>query len=261
MIKLNNHTIKPTIFPDKTSQVWKLSQSSLHLTINIIDWVFESESEFMHVAQLVYRIKNDPYFKEVPLSLHIPYLPYARQDKGIDDCFAGFVFMDLLASLKVDRITCNDVHSTKLLEYGRDEKKLNIASYYVAMPYEKMKELEILAICFGDSSAYEKYKDAYTPYNINMGHLTKERDAKTGRVTVDEVWFEHKFVDRTNVLFIDDICDGGSTFIQGTKEIAYTAGQPVRFFLYVTHGIFSKGIDVLKESAIERIFTSKGEIT
>ena len=52
MIKLNGHIITPTIFPDKTSQVWKLEQDWFFPTNNVITWEFENEAEFMQLAQL-----------------------------------------------------------------------------------------------------------------------------------------------------------------------------------------------------------------
>ena len=46
-------------------------------------------------------------------------------------------------------------------------------------------------------------------------------------------------------LIVDDICDGGRTFLEAAKILKEeTTGK---LFLYVTHGIFSKGIDELLE--------------
>lgn len=41
MIKLNYTEVKPTIFPDKTSQVWKLDPSMIG-SYNLIDWDIEN---------------------------------------------------------------------------------------------------------------------------------------------------------------------------------------------------------------------------
>lgn len=43
----------------------------------------------------------------------------------------------------------------------------------------------------------------------------------------------------------DDICDGGATFIGIAKELRRLNCHKV--VLYVTHGIFSKGIEVLMD--------------
>jgi ribose-phosphate pyrophosphokinase len=44
---------------------------------------------------------------------------------------------------------------------------------------------------------------------------------------------------------VDDICDGGRTFIELSKELKKRNCGNV--YLIISHGIFSKGIDVLRE--------------
>jgi ribose-phosphate pyrophosphokinase len=46
-------------------------------------------------------------------------------------------------------------------------------------------------------------------------------------------------------LIVDDICDGGATFI-GIADAIHEKDPDADVRLYVTHGIFSKGIDVFK---------------
>ena len=48
-----------------------------------------------------------------------------------------------------------------------------------------------------------------------------------------------------NVLILDDICDGGGTFMLAGKELLKY--KPNNLGLCITHGIFSKGVDTLKE--------------
>jgi ribose-phosphate pyrophosphokinase len=53
-----------------------------------------------------------------------------------------------------------------------------------------------------------------------------------------------------DIIIIDDICDGGATFINIAKEIQkqyeLTTPKP-KIYLIVTHGIFSKGLEELGE--------------
>ncbi len=58
------------------------------------------------------------------------------------------------------------------------------------------------------------------------------------------------------VLICDDLADGGATFIR-IMDMLRPLSKEVT--LYVTHGIFSKGLKVLKDSGINRIFTQYGE--
>ena len=65
----------------------------------------------------------------------------------------------------------------------------------------------------------------------------KKRDPSNGEITGTVVYSEH--LGSQDVLIVDDICDGGRTFIELAKELRHlTTG---RIYLYVTHGIFSKG--------------------
>lgn len=77
MIKLDGHTVDITMFPDKTSQVWKIPEYMLNTARINIYWYFEHEGEIVHLAQ----IKDLLDSRQIECDLSIDYLPYARQDK------------------------------------------------------------------------------------------------------------------------------------------------------------------------------------
>ena len=52
MLLLNGQPVPVTIFPDKTSQVWKLPESTFDSKKQNVFWQFENESELFHLAQL-----------------------------------------------------------------------------------------------------------------------------------------------------------------------------------------------------------------
>ena len=58
---------------------------------------------------------------------------------------------------------------------------------------------------------------------------------------------------------MDDICDGGATFT--LLGYALQAMGVTEIHLYVSHGLFTKGTQVLREAGIKRIFTKVGEIS
>ena len=78
----------------------------------------------------------------------------------------------------------------------------------------------------------------------------KERDCRTGEITNTRVWCNGQ-LEPHKCLIVDDICDGGRTFIELGKKLKQAGAQEVA--LYVTHGIFSKGLDVFAGS-IDHIF-------
>lgn len=63
---------------------------------------------------------------------------------------------------------------------------------------------------------------------------------------------------KQTICIVDDICDGGRTFIEAAKLLQRL--EPKEIHLYVSHGIFSKGLKVLTEAGISKIFTHKGEV-
>ena len=72
-----------------------------------------------------------------------------------------------------------------------------------------------------------------------QGHKT--RDTRTGALS----GFGYSgSVEGKNLLIIDDICDGGGTFI-GLAEALRATETPEDISLYVTHGMFTKGYDGL----------------
>lgn len=243
MIKLNGHIITPTIFPDKTSQVWKIDNSHFVLDRNVITWEFEHEGEFMQVAQLKTLLDVRCDFKTV---LRLPYLPYARQDKAVlNDCtFAFYPFAHLLNSLRFDKVLIFDPHNVR-------EATRMINNAEVTMPDIKaiVKKAKAEPV-YPDAGAAVRY-DAPT----KALRCEKVREPLTGAITGIKVLGKVK---RTSYIIIDDICDGGRTFIEVAHKLYQAGAEEVH--LYISHGIFSKGLDVLREAGIKRIFTRNGEV-
>src|SRR5271165_3139520 len=109
--------VRPTIFPDGTSQVWKLDDAILRRPFYSIVWNFEAEREIFDLHSLVTLLRwGNPY--NVRFKLHIPYLPYGRQDKTIsnDTTFNLAVFASLINNLGLDYVTSVDVHNPDLTE-------------------------------------------------------------------------------------------------------------------------------------------------
>jgi ribose-phosphate pyrophosphokinase len=240
MLYLNGVPVNVTIFPDKTSQVWKLDEENFKVASEV-RWDFESEGEFLQLAQLKELLD---YEMVKFVKLHISFLPYARQDKEVsnDATFALTTFSKLLNSLNFSEVIFDDVHSPKALKLIKNSKSIipdfdSIAS-----------ELEA-NVCFPDKGASFRYRTIHD-YVI----LDKERDQETGALTMKplEQQLNGKY------LIVDDLCDGGGTFILAAKEL-YRAGAS-EVHLYTTHGLYTKGIDCLREAGIKRIFNIKGEV-
>jgi len=119
-------------------------------------------------------------------------------------------------------------------------------------------------ICFPDKGAEDRYSS--NPFfTTKVDHLripycsmSKNRDQKTGYITnmfLNELGIN---IEGEDVLIWDDICDGGMTFKLTAEKLLRCGAKSVN--LYTTHGIYSKGIQTLRDSGISRIFNRKGEV-
>ncbi len=104
-------------------------------------------------------------------------------------------------------------------------------------------------------------------YTGAIVQATKHRDLVTGKVTETTVHFPESYAGQ-NLLIVDDILDGGRTFIELAKELRRvfdtdwfkgrynntTTAQP-KIYLAVTHGLFSNGYTQLRET-FDGIFTT-----
>jgi len=237
LITLNNVQVNPTIFPDNTSQVWKLS--SILPTNNEIWWYFEKEEEVLHLLQLVTLLKRNP----LGLKIYIPYLPYARQDHLVDNekTFALSTFKQIMSIVDVP-VYIFDVHSYKGV--------LSPWFYNIEPDLSFTKDYDV--VCFPDVGAKERYKHLVKNQRIIYGN--KVRDSLTGFITHYDVSGKYKHRDR--IIVIDDICDGGATF----RILSESLDTLIKPDLYVSHGIFSRGVGELFEQ-YHRIMTTDSFIT
>jgi len=180
--------------------------------------------------------------------LVMPYAPYARQDR---QCFNGEsftlkVFTDLINSAKFDNVIVLDSHSD--VAPAMLNKCKNISNdQYVEMAYFEIVESDNaeLILVSPDSGANKKSNKLFD----NLKHFKdivkcdKKRDVSNGKLSKFEVFSDD--LHGASCLIVDDICDGGRTFIGIAETLKYkNAGN---IYLFVTHGIFSNGFDELNK--------------
>lgn len=85
--------------------------------------------------------------------------------------------------------------------------------------------------------------------NIPVVRADKSRDTNTGNITGTYIVNPEVLKDK-HAIIVDDICDGGYTFIKLAEEIR-KVNPTKKIILYVTHGIFSKGLEPLIEGGID----------
>jgi len=106
-----------------------------------------------------------------------------------------------------------------------------------------------------DAGANKKVLKVAQQYKgLDIIYCDKKRDTRTGKITDTIVHPGHGSIRNKKLLIVDDICDGGMTFIKIAE--AMNSFGPEAIYLYVTHGIFSKGYQVLFDAGIDKIYTT-----
>lgn len=254
--KNKRQLIKPTIFPDGTSQVWKLELNDYANSSVKLIWHFENEAELIWLNQTIALLNASGITIE---ELYIPYLPYARQDKPVSNSttFAKEVFLQMILRSGLNKITTLDAHSNNV----------SIQSYS-ALPYiaKAIAEYKPNVLVFPDAGAYARYAKEFNKIECSILVLDKVRDQESGVIKsliLDVKLSSSDFLEKdksqqVRMLIIDDICDGGATFISASLYLHQMYDCEV--CLYVTHGIYSKGFESLINSGISRFYTTQSLI-
>ena len=206
------------------------------------------------------------------IHLYTPYILGARSDRKFEDGGNNYiksVIAPIINSLNFKTVTCIDPHSNVLeacIKGFRKESNLNLVKNAINSIYMKVYDnkprhstiawefnntiLNKFILVSPDAGASKKiYKIAeQISYKGDIITCSKERDSE-GKLTrtVVPIYGNHFEKD---IIIIDDICDGGATFINIAKEIKNSSDGSRfkgRLFLVVTHGIFSKGLTELAQ--------------
>lgn len=200
-------------------------------------------------------------------SVALPYLPYARADRRFvpGDCFGLAAFANIINSIGFDEVRTLDAHSHMAGELIEDLKDVS-ALPLIERAIHKFSALHhswAINVLFPDDGALARYKvpDAignnHGEIRITKHACQKRRDAATGKLSGFTVP-TRKQLEGLPTLIVDDICDGGGTFLGIADALngnPTSLGLPTVMGLYVTHGIFSKGFDALR-AKFSRIYTT-----
>lgn len=185
------------------------------------------------------------------IKLFIPYFPAARQDRVMvkGEPLSVKVYADIINALALSKVTVFDPHSevtAALLE------RCEIISNHQFIKEVLTKIGNSALLVSPDGGALKKiYKVSEYLGGVEVVESSKSRDVKTGILTGFKVYTDD--LRGNDCLIVDDICDGGGTFIGLATELKNkNAGN---LYLAVSHGIFSRGFEELGEY-FKTIFTT-----
>lgn len=179
------------------------------------------------------------------IDLHLPYVPYARQDRVANpgESLSVKVFCDLINAQHYRRVVIEDPHSDvtpALLDRVVIDDPLPALRRVVEHILGKDASVALVA---PDAGARKRVLKFASQLDLPVVFAEKVRDTRTGKITSTVIQGD---LPDCALLVIDDICDGGRTFIEIAHAVhSHTTHSPL--YLYVTHGIFSKGLDALLE--------------
>lgn len=178
------------------------------------------------------------------IELYVPYFIGGRSDRKFGEGQTNYlknVICPIINSQGFSKVIVLDPHSDVLEACLNNFEKINNFSLVdEALSYLiKDDEDNKVAIISPDAGALKKIYDVAKHFGIsNVTTASKVREMSTGTIlrtelpTMDLDGIEH-------IVIIDDICDGGRTFIELAKVIKEQTDKPI--YLIVTHGIFSAG--------------------
>lgn len=191
----------------------------------------------------------------VEYSIHITYLIGMRMDRVMtfNEAFSLEIIANMINTLHYKDIYIFEPHSQRTLTLinrsseGYPLNKCNNPEYDELM--NSLYQTGFVVVCFPDKGAASRYENDLMMAYCHSITLGKTRDVETGAITgmefIEKPNFRTDQVDRC--LIIDDLCDGGRTFIEAHKLLKHEYPyMPID--IYVKHMVNPKGLENLKNT-------------
>lgn len=164
----------------------------------------------------------------------LPYMPGARADRGVP--FGLEVYADFLKEMSIGQIILFDPHSpatvTELWSSFMGVTVLD--SDIIPATNFKYFNQKYDGVIAPDKGAVDRATTFADAISCPVYTVDKTRDFETGKLS----GFKVPEIDKSGrYLLVDDICDGGGTFLGIANELGLPMEQ---LDLFVSHGVFSK---------------------
>jgi ribose-phosphate pyrophosphokinase len=179
------------------------------------------------------------------IDLFLPYMPYSRQDRVCErgESFSLKLVLWMLDSCQFRRITTYDNHSNVAEVLLDNIANLNNhAEVFWFMDEMVLSDVLLIAPDQGAAKKAQALFDADYNNRIKDVVFCVKVRTKGGNI---EVGLPIKSLKNEVCLVVDDICDGGRTFVELGKKLKELKIHSN--YLFVSHGIFSSGLGKLME--------------
>jgi len=262
LVNVENSDIKYKIskYPDgQQSITLDLPDTDLHEKITVsITSRLNSFKDLEVIIAANQALREFSYVENV--KLNVPYFLGARSDRKFEAGTSNYlktVICPIINSQNFSRVTVLDPHSDVLEACLNNYHKHNnhrLVKDALSKIDNRDGAQDRICLVSPDAGAYKKIFDVAKEFNIDrIITASKVRDIKTGKILRTEIPTLDQHADLKYVI-IDDICDGGRTFIELAKAIKGSRPS-AKVYLVVTHGIFSAGFAELTQY-FEGIYTT-----
>lgn len=238
----------------------RLEDAELSTSKNVdLVWDYEPAKGIAELFTLLLYVDALRRAGQTITSIDIPYIPCGRQDRVAlpGEPLSIAVVASLINNLNVPRITTLDPHSdvtSALIE------RLHITTqeeFWWLKIRKCMNPNKNVCLISPDAGALKKiYRLAQRVGScVRVVECSKLRDLNTGALSDFHV--NAKSLECLDCVIVDDICDGGGTFI-GIAQLLRAKGAKT-VTLCVTHGFFTKGLEIF-QGHLDAIHTRKGQV-
>lgn len=208
-----------------------------------------SYEDLMFVRSIAEIIQSHPDLPGTEkFTLNIPCLFGQRSDRRFseDNSFDLKLIAEIINDCRFKRVEIFDPHSDVALGMINNSVRVSSFHYVVKAVQDVIYRIQCetegngnsLVLVSPDAGAYKKVFDYGTQLGLPVMAAVKHRDLDGG--------VELKFtgdVSGKDCLIVDDLCDGGFTFITLADKLRKQGAR--RVYLYISHGLFSKGFPPL----------------
>ncbi len=212
--------------------------------------------ELLDMALVIDAIRSALLDKSAPITLNISYLLGARMDRriapGQPASLAVIASVLNTVTMGLHRVRILDPHSPVTLSLMPQAEVLHpdlLVAYALSSIEREHGRTPVVVI--PDKGAVSRTNGILSRLGTK-GHIaqcSKQRDSQTGKLSGFQL--DTGDVKGKDAVIVDDICDGGGTFSGISKVLRAHGARYV--YLCVTHGIFSKGLDI---AGIDGIFST-----
>lgn len=253
-----NSVLSPFTFPAGEAHIKREERRQLEdIEIAIIQPDYTSmDSDLVHLLMWSDYLLNTETMsgERIKRVVILPYIPGARADR--DNPLGVQVYASIIGLTYPDQLVVFDPHSSAALE----ELQTVCGELTVLEPADLFSGLSFGfygpvwdGVVAPDKGAQDRAAGVADELSVPLYTCEKSRDFETGKL--NGFTAPDNLPMKGNLLIVDDICDGGGTFVGQAAAIKRTAPE-VNLDLYVSHGVFSGQAAHRLSAAFETIITT-----